>query len=160
MLSRKTLTKEQVLQKARHFCRYQERCHFEVIQKLYTYRLPKRTVDEILAQLIAEDYLNEERFAIMYAGGKFRIKTWGRLKIRYELKQKRISEYCIMRACAEIDETQYRKILTQLAEKKWNSVDEKSVFVKFSKTSEYLKKKGYEPLLVKTVLNNLKESSQ
>ena len=82
------LTKEQAHQKAKHYCAYQERCHSEVKEKLYGFGLRKSDVEDLLSKLIEEDYLNEERFAIQFAGGRFRMKQWGRIKIKYELKQK------------------------------------------------------------------------
>src|ERR1700688_1600996 len=100
MIGKKQLTREQALQKARHYCAYQERCHSEVKEKLYSFGLGKKDVEESLSQLIEENYLNEERYAIQYAGGRFRLKHWGRVKIRYELRQKLVSEYCIGRALA------------------------------------------------------------
>src|ERR1700709_2489168 len=98
MIPKKKLTREQAMQKARHYCAYQERSHYEVKQKLYSFGLHKIEVEESLSGLIEEDYLNEERFAIQFAGGHFRMKQWGRVKIRYELKQKQVSEYCIKKA--------------------------------------------------------------
>ncbi|MBP6234345.1 MAG: RecX family transcriptional regulator, partial [Chitinophagaceae bacterium] len=95
---KKYLTKEQALQKLKHYCAYQERCHSEVKEKLYQLGVWKKEHDEIIASLIEENYLNEERFAVAYAGGHFRIKQWGRIKIKYELKQKQVSEYSIKKA--------------------------------------------------------------
>ncbi|MEJ7684971.1 MAG: RecX family transcriptional regulator [Segetibacter sp.] len=80
MLSKNRLTKEQALEKIKQYCGYQERCHSEVKDKLYSYGLQKNEVDEIISQLIENNYLNEERFAIQFAGGKFRMKNWGRKK--------------------------------------------------------------------------------
>ena len=98
MLYKKYLTKEQALQKIKHYCAYQERCHNEVKEKLYNLGVWKKEHDEIIATLIEENYLNEERFAIAFAGGRFRIKKWGRVKIKYELKQKQVSDYCIKKS--------------------------------------------------------------
>jgi len=154
MLNRKQLTKEQALQKAKHYCGYQERSHTEVKEKLYSYGLYKQQVEELLSQLIEENYLNEERFAIQFAGGRFRMKQWGRVKIKYELKQKRVSEYCIKVAMKEIDEEDYLKTLQKLADKKWASVKGEGVnhFVKLSKTTDYLLQKGYESDLIKQAI--------
>ncbi len=140
MAYQKQLSKEQALQKARHYCGYQERSHTEVKEKLYSYGLRKTDVEELMSQLIEENYLNEERYATMFAGGKFRMKQWGRVKIKYELKQKRVSEYCIKKALKEIDEEDYLKTLENLAQKKWDSVKGEGVnhFVKMSKTTDYL----------------------
>jgi regulatory protein len=160
MQYRKQLTKEQALQKLRQYCGYQERCHQEVKEKLYSLGLHKKEVEESISQLIEEGYLNEERFAIAFAGGKFRIKQWGRIKIKYELKQKQVSEYCIRTALNIIDEEDYLKTLKQLAAKKWKSIKGEGVnlFVKMSKTKNYLQQRGFEPLLIQQAINQLKES--
>ena len=82
MLYKKFLTKEQAMQKLKHYCAYQERCHSEVRDKLYRLSVWKKDHDEIIAALIEENYLDEERFAMAFAGGKFRMNQWGRIKIK------------------------------------------------------------------------------
>lgn len=145
MIPRKVVAKEQALQKIRHYCGYQERCHAEVKEKLYSFGLYKRDVEEMLATLIEENYLNEERFARQYAGGKFRMKQWGRKRIEYELKQKQVSEYCIRKGLKEIDELEYRKTLDKLASQKWELLEpEANIFTRRKKLSDYLVQKGYE----------------
>src|SRR5687768_18400928 len=136
----KYLTKEQALQKLKHYCTYQERSHYEVKQKLYELGVRSFDHDEIIASLIDEDYLNEERFAIQFAGGKFRMKQWGRVKIIHTLKQKQVSTYCINKALKEIDAEDYEKALHKLASQKWSTVKGEGVngFVKMAKTTDYL----------------------
>ena len=153
----KKLTPEQAFQKARHYCGYQERSHTEVKEKLYSFGLWKTDVEILLSRLIEENYLNEERFAQQFAGGKFRMKQWGRIKIKHELKQKQVSEYCIKKAMKEIDEEEYMKVLLKLAAQKWKSVKGPGVnrFTKLGKTTAYLLQKGYEADLVKKVLSEL-----
>jgi regulatory protein len=119
MVFKKQLTKEQALQKLKHYCAYQERCHSEVKEKLYSLGVWKKDHDEIIASLIEENYLNEVRFAIAYAGGKLRVKQWGRVKIRYELKQKQVSDYCIKKALKQIHEEAYMAVLIQLAKENY-----------------------------------------
>ena len=137
--------KDQALQKIRHYCGYQERCHAEVKEKLYSFGLYKQDVEALVATLIEENYLNEERFAQQFAGGKFRINQWGRKRIEYELKQKKVSDYCIRKGLKEINDTDYRETLQKLAENKCEQlVDERNVFTKRKKLSDYLLQKGYE----------------
>lgn len=142
------------LQKVRHYCAYQERSHAEVRQKLYGYGLWKDDVEAMMALLITEDYLNEERFAIAYAGGHFRVKHWGRIKIRYELRQKQVSEYNIKRGLESIDEEDYLKVLSSLAKEKWNSVSyaDQTDFIRSAKTQAYLIQKGFEADLVQSTI--------
>lgn len=145
----KYLSKEQALQKAKQYCAYQERCHSEVKEKLYSFGLYKKDVDELLSELITENYLNEERFAIQYAGGKFRLKQWGRVKIKYALKQKQVSDYCIKKALTGISEPDYLNTLQNLYEQKLRSLKgEKNIFIKKRKLKDHLLQKGFEPGLV------------
>jgi regulatory protein len=157
MIRTKQLSKEQALQKLRHYCSYQERCHAEVKEKLYSFGLYKQVVEECISQLIEENYLNEERFAVAFAGGKFRVKHWGRKKIQQELKQKRVSEYCIRKALQEIDQEQYIKTLDKLASKKWSSIKGQGItrFVKNQKTTVWLLQRGYEPELIRRAIEKL-----
>jgi len=149
---KKYLTKEQAIQKLKHFCGYQERCHLEVRDKLYNLGVSGAMHDEIISTLIEDNYLNEERFAIAFAGGKFRVNQWGRVKIKHELKQKQVSEYNISKAMKEIDDKDYYDTLRNLYEKKWNSLKgEKNSFTKLSKTRNYLLQKGFESDAVKEV---------
>jgi len=145
MIRRSSLTPEQALQKARHYCAYQERCHSEVKEKLYSFGLHKKDVEAALSTLIEENYLNEERFALQFAGGRFRLKQWGRVKIRYELKQKEVGDYCIKKALAAIAEDDYTQTLEKLAAAKWETLkEEENVFTRRRKLQEYLQQKGYE----------------
>lgn len=144
-MSLTSLTKEQAVQKLRHYCAYQERSHKEVKEKLYSFGLYKQDTEQVIAQLIEEGYLNEERFAIQFAGGKFRMKQWGKVKIRYELKLKQVSEYCIKKALLQIDEDDYQKTLEKEAEQRWEQLrGEKNIFIKKRKLQDYLLQKGFE----------------
>lgn len=145
---KKTLTKEQALQKLKHYCAYQERSHSEVREKLYQLGVWKKDHDEIIASLIEQDYLNEERFAIAFAGGKYRVKQWGRVKIKYELKQKQVSDYSIKKALKQIDEKDYRKLLQELADKKYASLKAEQYMVRKKKTMDYLVSRGFEHDLI------------
>ncbi len=132
-----------------YYCKYQERCHYEVRNKLYELGFSTITVDDQIAELIAADLLNEERFAISFARGKWRMLHWGRNKIRQHLKIRNVSEYCIKRALQEIPEGDYQSMLEQLTIKKWNELrTEKSKQTKKAKVYRYMLQKGFEQELV------------
>jgi regulatory protein len=156
MFLKNNLSKEKALEKIKHYCSYQERCHSEVKTKLYSYNLRKNEVEEIISQLIEDNYLNEERFAIRFAGGKFRIKHWGRKKIQYELRQKGVNNFIISIALREIDEESYLTTLQKLARAKWNSLKSENSISRQSKTNAYLLQKGYEQSLISEVISSLK----
>lgn len=155
MLFKNKLTKEQALEKIKHYCNYQERCHSEVKSKLYSYGLRKSETEEIIAKMIEDNYLNEERFAIQYAGGKFRMKYWGRKKIQYELQQKGVSTFIIKTALREIEEKKYAETLQKLAQIKWDALKGEHHLLRQSKTNAYLIQKGYEQGLISHVLHEI-----
>ena len=149
----KKISKEQALLQIRQFCVYRERCHSEVKEKLYALGLYKNDVEQLMAQLIEENYLNEERFAKQYAGGKFRMNNWGRVKIKYARRQKQVSEYSIKKGLKEISESDYKKTLQKLAEQKLKTLkNESNVFSKRKKLQDYLLQKGYEGELVRELV--------
>lgn len=133
------------LEKIKHFCAYQERCHSEVRSKLLEMKVYGAELEEFIAILIEENFLNEERFARAFARGKFSLKHWGKIKIKHELKARNISSTLIQIALKEIDEVDYENTLRHLAEKKWDSLRaEKNFFVKMNKLKNYLLQKGFE----------------
>ncbi len=137
-----------ILNKLRHYCAYQERCHEEVRTKLLSLKVYGNELEEVINKLIEDDFLNEERFAKAYAGGKFRMKKWGRLKIMNELKQRKISDYCIRKGMAEIDEDDYIKTLNQLTAATLKKYKSTNLFETKTKTGRYLISRGFESDLV------------
>ena len=153
MLQRKpkSTTPEVALQKLQSYCAYQERCHQEVAAKLYEFGIVGDTADAVVAQLIEDDFLNEERFAVSYARGKFRIKSWGKIRIRQGLKQHRIPDYSIQRAMEAVDtEGSYLEVLQNVLEKK--APDYADDPQRKSKLAAYGISRGFESDLVWEVL--------
>ena len=154
MEKKRFIGKESALPKIRHFCSYQERCHREVRDKLYEYGLDTGTVEELITGLIADGFLNEERFAKQYVGGKFRMKQWGRVKIRYSLKQLGVSEANIRIGLREIAESDYSQVLHQLTHAKWASLSgEKKQWVRAQKAQSFLIQRGFEAELIREALH-------
>ena len=148
MLNRKRVTSEQALQKLRQYCGYQERCHQDVAEKLFSLGIKPVDHGSIIATLIEENYLDEERFAIAFAGGKFRVKKWGRIKIRYELRQRQVTDYCIKKALQQIDEDDYIATLKKLISERFESLGTLPPIQLQKKTVDYLVGKGYEMELI------------
>jgi regulatory protein len=133
--------------KAGNYCAYQERTQQEVRDKLYNLGLYRDEVEDVLSQLITENFVNEERFAKAFASGKFRLKRWGRQKILFELKRRKISPYCIKKAMLEIPEDEYEQVLKQLIKQKTRGYSGNAYTIK-NKIARYLINKGYEGELV------------
>ncbi len=118
--------------------------------------LMKKDVETLLSRLIEEDYLNEERYAMLFAGGHFRQRKWGKTKIIHALRQKRVSEQNIKRAMKEIGEEDYLSAAGKLAKIKWKSLKGEQHLVREAKTGAYLQQKGFEWPLIQKVIKTIK----
>jgi regulatory protein len=134
-------------QKIEAFCAYQERCDQEVRKKLNSWNLYQEDVDILIADLISHNFLNEERFAKSFVSGKFRIKKWGRIKIKQALKQKQISAYSINKGMEKIDPADYLDTLAELAIKKSRLING-DAWQQYTKLQRYLNGKGFERDLI------------
>jgi len=134
--------------KAADYCAYQERSQQQVRDKLYDYGLHQDEVEEVLTELIMEGFINEERFARAFVGGKFRMKKWGRKKILQGIKPHKISEYCIKKGMEEIDHDEYWEVLLTHASKKYDQLKGNNIYVIKGKLTQYLYGKGFESDLI------------
>ncbi len=151
----KNIGVKEAFKKAASYCAYQERNQQEVRDKLYSFGLYPEEVEELISKLVEDNYLNEERFAIAYARGKFRMKSWGKIKIRYELKQKRISDYCIKKALLSIDEEAYQNTLLALYQQiRKKTGKEKNIFKRKGAIRAWLLRKGYESDLISDLMKH------
>jgi regulatory protein len=144
----KSYTVDEALQKLMHFCAYRDRSQKEVEDKLSQMRMIQEAKEKIIISLMQEGFLNEERFARSFVRGKFRIKKWGRIKITQELKKREISSAIIKLGLSEINESDYRSTLYELAERKAEKIQETNSFIKKRKLADHLMRKGYESNLV------------
>ena len=156
-MSSTTITIEEAKLRIQEYCAVQDRCQFEVEQKLKAWGLISLAVDEVLMDLIASKFVDEERFAKSFARSKFNQKNWGKRKIQHELKLKKVSMINIAAGLKEIDEEEYLEKLSKLASKKLDSVKDRNHWSRKSKTARYLIQKGYESKLVYQTLDELNE---
>ena len=146
------------LEKIQAYCAYQERCHMEVTMKLKSWGLIQEAIDLLIVELIQFNFLNEERYARSFARGKFRIKKWGKIKIRMALKKRDIKFKCIDLSMLEIDDKTYFNTLKELLQKKNETVKETNSYKRKMKLTSYLVSRGYEYDLIHDALVELKLS--
>jgi len=148
MNKNKIITKEVALKKLERYCTYQDRCHQEVRNKLMNMSIFHDDPEEIIAVLIEEKILNEERFARSFARGKFKIKNWGRVKIEQQLALRNISDYCTKQAMKEIDEQEYEKTLTTILHVYKPKINHLEIDEQIGKMTKYGMEKGFEMEMV------------
>jgi len=152
---RNDLTNKEIENKIKIYCSYQDRCHKDVVLKLKDFNIDNKGKNEIISNLIKENYLNESRFCKSFARGKFRIKNWGRIKIKNELKLRDISSYNISLALKEIDDKDYIEKLDSIFKKKLSSLGNINVNIKRKKIFSFLKYRGWENNLILEKINEI-----
>ena len=143
-MKKKILSLLEAQKKMEHYCAYQERCHKEVVKKLQELGMIPISVNTIVSKLVEDNYLNETRFAQSYARGKFRIKKWGKIRIRRELKARNLSDYNIKKALEEISDLDYNTTFLELFEKRKKEVYENIPSVQKKKIISYMVYRGWE----------------
>lgn len=152
---KKSFTFDEIKQKLMYYCAYQDRCHFEVEQKMRDFLLIPEAKDELLLFLMKENYLNEERYTRSYIRGKFYIKNWGKNKIRLHLKQKQIDEKLIQRSMDEIHDEDYQSVLKKLYTSYFDNLKGLQAYQKSIKTTRYLLSRGFEYDRIREVIEEV-----
>lgn len=142
------------IEKAAKYCAYQERCQFDLERKLSEWNVDDEIRDEVIVEMIQQKFIDEERFAVTFATGKVNIKKWGRIKIKNELKSRKISEYSVRKAIESIDEEKYSLNLQHLIQLKASIIAAKNDFEKRMKLIQYLLGRGYELEYINEELDN------
>ena len=141
-------------EKAARYCSLQERSQQQVREKLWNSGVYGDEAEEIIAELISLDFINEERFARAYVRGKFRMKKWGRKKILQGLSQHKISDYCVKKGFEEIEPEDYANTLKEVYEKYSSKLSEKNTWKRKNKIVTYLLSKGYDHHEVYDLINS------
>ena len=141
-----------IKKKIEFYCAYQERCHYDVSNKLNKLGVFGDEVDEYICYLIDENYLSETRYSEAFIRGKFNNNNWGRIKIIRELKVRNISEWNINNALKQIDEKDYEKKLNKICEKQIQQISGSSSEIR-NKVIRRLTQKGWETDLIIKCLN-------
>jgi regulatory protein len=154
--NKKIVTPLEALQKARKYCAYSERCHFDVSLKLREWEIDEKTSNWIITELIQEKFLNEERFAMSYTRGKFNQNKWGKNKIKQGLRQKKITDFLIKKALQSISDDDYYNVLKKEVQK-YSKEKKLKNRNEFQKILYYLNQKGFETELIIEILKELKK---
>ncbi len=136
------------LNKVMEICSKTEHCTFDIVEKLKKYGLTSVEIDKAIKYLQAEKFIDDSRFANMYVNDKFRFNQWGKVKIKFMMRQKKIDDNIIDNAIDNIDDDEYQAVLLQIIEKKAPSVNAKTEYEKSGKLAQYAISKGFEPGLV------------
>ena len=153
MQNNKFYTIKEATQRMQSYCVVQDRCPSEVVKKMEEWGVSDKIIKNILVNLILDNFVDEQRFSESFCRGKFKIKRWGKIKIKNELKIRQISQNCIDKGLLQIDDKEYMKILENLYINKRDSLKDTNQFIRKGKISKYLQQKGFESNLIWELIN-------
>lgn len=158
MQSKKYLTYRDALDAMQKYCAKQEKCQKDIRTKLIQGGIYGEDLENVLAELITDGFIDEERYARHFVSGKFKINKWGRLKIKQALEMKDISEYCIREGLKEIDEATYTEHIRHIIIKKIQSnTTDHILWDERIKLFNHLISKGYEKDIINPILDEFAE---
>ena len=153
MQNNKVYTVKEATKRIHSYCAIQDRCQWDVERKMKEWGISDEIIENILTDLILDKFVDEERFSESFCRGKFRIKRWGKVKIKNELKIKKISNNCIDRGLLQIEKKEYMKVLKDLYIKKRDSLKDTNQFIRKGKIAKHLQQKGFESKLIWELIN-------
>lgn len=144
---------KEALNYSMNLCSKQERCKGDIREKLQKYGLNEADIAKVLSELEKEKFIDETRFAAMFASDKLRLNRWGKIKIRHMLYQKQISGDIIDEALQKMDGDEYEEILYHELVKKKKTIRSGSPWEIRGKLFGFARQRGFEPDLINRVLN-------
>ena len=150
------MQEKEALARLMQLCSRQEKCRYDLRQKLQQWGIENDAADAILSKLEMDNFLNEERYASAYARDKVRFNKWGRLKIRYQLRTKGISSVNIDKALTQFDEKEYRNLIQNELLSKAKKVKAQNDWERRGKLMKFAQSRGYEPDMVMETIDSLK----
>lgn len=147
------MTCQEALKYSMNLCSKSERCRSEIHAKLQNYKLNEADIEKVLSTLEKEKFIDESRFAAMFASDKLRFNKWGKIKIRYMLVQKKVHGDIIDRALDEMDINEYEEVLIQEITKKKKSIGSGNLWEVRNKLFRFAMQRGFESDLIRKVLD-------
>lgn len=150
-------TAQEIYNRMARICSRSEQCSTDIRQKIMIAGLSNQETDTVIEQLVTEKFINDERYAKSYASDKFKFNKWGKVKIRYYLKQKGLPDDFIQIALDNLDEKKYRMALIKTMKEKARTIKRKSKFEKIGMIIRFAQNRGYEPELIHRYMNEVVE---
>lgn len=155
-MKQKYITYKKALNKAMYLCSKAEKCKSDIRKKMYDWKVKPEEHEKIIAELIKQKYIDEERYTQLYVRDKFKFNKWGKIKIRAMLFQKQISEKTIDNALTKIKQEEYFEMLKNVINQKEKQLKEIDAYKKKTKLLQFLSSKGFEPNFIMQVIEKEK----
>lgn len=150
-------TEQEAYQKLSALCAMSEQCCHDVMMKMKRWEVAQEVAEKMVARLVKERFIDEERFAKAFVRDKFRYNHWGRVKIELELRKKKIAQRHIEMGLEELQEEDNLNTLRELIQKKRPSVKGKNEYEIRGKLIRFALGRGFQMDDIVKVVGDLDE---
>lgn len=152
----KEITAPEALHKAAAYCSRSEHCISEIREKLRLWGLPSEEAQGVIDRLLKEKFIDEARYCKSFVNDKYKYNRWGRIKIGYALKMKRIPDPLVYDAMDEvIDEDLYRENLLALLREKKKTTRSVNAHDEYGKLYRFAAGRGFDSSEISTAIKQL-----
>ncbi len=151
-----TISETKALSRMANLCARREYCVFDIETKLQRYNLEPGVAKNIVAKLKNEKYIDELRFTRSFIRDKIRFNKWGKVKILYALRQKRVPENIVSEAFLDFTDEDLNDSLQELLQAKWKTIKGNSEYEKQNKLIRFGMSRGFDMSNIMQCIKKLK----
>jgi len=140
---KKEMTEQEAFLQLATLCANAEHCQHEMLEKMRKWELPEAVRARVMARLISERYVNDERYARAFVKDKIRYNKWGRRKVQQALWMKRIDDDIQQRVLDDIDDAEYLAVLKPLLKQKTKSIKAENDYERNQKLIRFALGRGF-----------------
>ena len=140
---KKAITEQEAYLQLAALCAQAEHCQQEMRDKMRRWELDETAQNRIVARLVKERYVDDERYARAVVKDKIRYNKWGRRKVQQALWMKRIDTDIQQQVLDEIDEKEYLDVLRPLLKQKRKSIKAESDYELNQKLLRFALSRGF-----------------
>lgn len=148
----KVPTEAELYQRYAARCSTAEYAPADILQKAMRAGLDREAAERVVDRLIDENFINEERYIRAFVHDKFAFNHWGKTKIEFALRQKRLSGPAVRNELENIDEQQYHDTLVDLLKSKNRQLAVATNFERFKKLLAFAVSRGFETSLAYRII--------
>lgn len=149
----KRMTEQEAFIRLSALCASAEHCSHEMAEKMRRWDMDEHEVASVTSRLVAERYVDDERYARFFVKDKLRYNKWGRRKIEQALFVKRIPEDIRQRVLGETSDDEYAEILRPLLAGKRKTTKAASDYEMNGKLIRFAMGRGFDMEVIRRCLD-------
>ncbi|MBR6716205.1 MAG: RecX family transcriptional regulator [Prevotella sp.] len=151
----KEIDTKQAFKKLAALCSKSEHCSGEMLSKMRLWGMDKEAQAEVMALLVANKFIDDERYCRFFVNDKIKYNKWGRRKIEQALWQKQMNGDIAQKILDEIDDSEYLSVLKPLLKNKERSIKASNDYERKMKLMKFAVGRGFTMDLIRQCIDGI-----